>query len=596
MAKRKNKHLVISDIKSFHQIYCIKTIIDRYFNGEMPEEIYNKFIKVISNGYIKAYFISFFKPSSPDVTKSPSPEIHKVNYSNNFKSTCFERKNDTSQIETSCQNHCQNIFTVKASDFTFEQSITGTNLVFRNYKSLYLVESQWFNSRVLNSINRTFQIRLSDYIGFTFIPRSDKDVFLNLIKEAYSDTAKQIYQENLAECFSYIEKYLNEFIDSYIYKCQNIVLETDIKDYAFNEDKQVFIYTFNALSYLGISESHVKLHIPLSNLIEQLNKTDRKRYYHDIVAKYPDGYHKTIDIEDIFPNRKSLLDVSIRIPYIFLDRLGKNKPIVVKATYSLDLGRFRSSIITTIHGYQYKTSTSDIIFDDCIKESLIKIMRKINNKFIITFYTAFIRLFGEGDSIVQSIYKKQTKKLNNKNGIYQDPIFDDWKGSNRYKSGLSPLLPFDTENNSDWMWLTAQMQKGIFLNAYTFIDKDETMSSKCGETKKYPVKIYLTVKDAGYRLFYIQDALIKVDTNVISMYALDEAKSIYRFVVDKTKTNESIFFIWSYFSSNNYNKRQDFDEILILKDDFGIYCFYKDSPLEIRTGIGYCDKKWLIDD
>lgn len=139
------------------------------------------------------------------------------------------------------------------------------------------------------------------------------------------------------------------------------------------------------------------------------------------------------------------------------------------------------------------------------------------------------------------------------------------------------------------------MRSGVFLKAYAFRDKDETLSSKCGDTVKYPIKVYLTVKDASYKYRNYLGQFISVNKFVLSMYALDTTKSIYRFEVKKDKINEAIFFIWSYFSSHNYNKRQDFDYVLILKEHFGIIRFYKDSPLDYRTGIGYCERTWLTD-
>lgn len=595
MAKRKKQSIVISDVSNFHQIYNIKLILDKEYNGVMPLDIYNRFLKVISSQKFKTYFIRYFKPSTYANSK---PVIHNIN-KHSTQSTCLQgftpganRNSDDqiSEITKNTQHHYQSIFTVKANDFTFKSSNSGAHLVFQNHESIYWVKSEWFNPRVLNSINRTFQIKLCDYIGFTFIPSSDKDVFLTLIEEAFGNVTRQIYQENLNACFKFIEAYLNKCIDSYIYLYRNFKIETELKNYTFNESKQVFIYNFNVLSHLGINQSQVELHIPLSNIIKQLDKSDRKRFYSEIEAKYPDGFHTALNLDDLFPNRTSL-DVSIKIPFIFIERLGKSSTIEVKAVYAPDLGRFNGGILTKIPGYPYKTTTSEVTFANCIKESLINIMRKIDNKFIITFYSAFIRMFNEGDSIAQSLYRKQTKKLDANCDIDLLPLI----GSYRYKSGLSSLLPFDTSNTSDWIWLTSQMQNGVFIKAFTFKDKDETLSSKVGDTIKYPVKVYLTVRKSNYGFFYSQNELIKIETNVISMYALDESKSIYRFIVDKSKTYEAIFFIWSYFSSNNYNKRQDFDEVLILKNDFGILSFYKDGALENRSGIGYCDRKWLSD-
>lgn len=76
------------------------------------------------------------------------------------------------------------------------------------------------------------------------------------------------------------------------------------------------------------------------------------------------------------------------------------------------------------------------------------------------------------------------------------------------------------------------------------------------------------------------------------MYTLDTSKSIYRYIVKENRVYEAIFFIWSYFSSENYNKRQEFEYILRWKELFGIRNFYKDQPLEYKRGIGFYDSRW----
>ena len=77
------------------------------------------------------------------------------------------------------------------------------------------------------------------------------------------------------------------------------------------------------------------------------------------------------------------------------------------------------------------------------------------------------------------------------------------------------------------------------------------------------------------------------------MYALDMEKSIYRFEVENEKFHEALFFIWSYFSSNNYNKRLDFHCIRYLMYDFGIYHFYKDKPLNYNYESGCYEENVL---
>lgn len=593
MAKQKKPSITIYDVKTFRELSYIQSVVNIRYDGEMPVNMYKGFLKAISNPELKAYFIRNFKPKSyvPDPPVIPHKKRGKKSKSPYSTSTPAR---ESSSPQTTPKNHYQSVYTVRATDFSFVKTLTGPHLVFRTHKAFCFAESQWFQPRVLRAIDRTFQIRISDYTGFSFIPHSDKQVFLNLLKQAFLDVEQQIYHEELNACLNSIEKYLNRCVNSYIRNCQNINFETKLDDYSFNDDKQVFIYKFNALSFLGINNDQVKLHVPLTRIMEQFEDSDRDKFKSEITSKYPDGYYTVVDLDRIFPNHCSL-DINIVIPKIFVTRFGKDKPIGIKADYSSDLGYFKGGITSNIPGYRYLTDTSEIIFSDDVKVSLINIMRDIDSRFIITYYSAFVSMFNEGDSIIQSNYEKQLEAIKPKETDYDYYWHRTWAEHNRYNSGYSPLLPFDTENTADWMWLTTQMKNGVFLKAYAFMDKDETLSSKYGETVKYPVKVYLTVKDASYTYKNYLGQSIHIDKIIISMYALDTAKSIYRFEVKRDKVNEAIFFIWSYFSSNNYNKRQDFEYILWQKSHFGIINFYKDSPLDYRSGIGYCDRKWLTD-
>ncbi len=554
----------------------------------MPISIYNGFLKVISNPELKAYFVRTFKPKSLESAPTVSPHPKKKK-----KSRVSQSGTTHSSGVSSPQIH-QNkrVYTVKASDFSFLATLMGPHLVFRTHKSFCSIRSEWFQPRVLESIDRTFKIRLSDYVGFTFIPQSDKHVFLSLLEQTYLNIKKQIYKEQLTIYQAKVENYISSYVDNYILSCQNINFTANLDVYQLNEDKQVYIYKFNALEYLGLDKNGVRIHVPLSWLHERLDEDNLNKFHDEIASEYPDGYVTFADIDKLYPNYKSL-DIKVVIPKLFIDRYEKDLSIRIKAEYSSILGFFKCRISSNIPGYGYHTDTYEVVFSDDIKTSLIYIMRNIDCKFIITFYTAFVKMLNEGDAIVQSKYEKQLELIKSKKEDYY--FIYTRVDHNRYHSGYSPLLIFDTENTSDWLWLTTQMKNGVFLNAYAFKDKDQTLSSKCGETIKYPVKVYLTVKDASYTYRNYLGQSIFVESFIISMYALDTSKSIYRFEVEKDKINEGIFYIWSYFSSNNYNKRQDFDYILSLKEHFGIIRFYKDSPLEYRTGIGYCDRKWLTD-
>lgn len=590
MANKKKPSLTVYNVKTFRDFSHIQSILNTRYDGEMPLNMYKGFLKAISNPKLKECFVRTFKPKShgsvPPINSSPKKKESKFAQS----ATSPRSSKKTSPLNSSTKS----VFTVKATDFSFDATLMGPHLVFRTHKSFCYVRKEWFQPRVLKSIDRSFKIRLSDYVGFTFVPQSDKQVFLNLLEQTYLEVEQEIYKEQLYACLNSVENYITSRVNDYIRNCQNIKFETNLYDYSFNEEKQVYIYKFNALEYLGINSNGVRLHVPLSSILERSDEEYPNKFHNEITSEYPDGYITVVDIDKLFPNHTSL-DITVVIPKLFIDRFGKDNAIGIKAVYFSYLGIFKGWITSHTPRYWYQTNTSEVVFSDDIKHSLINIMRNIDSKFIITFYTAFIYMFNEGDLAVQSKYEKQLE-LELLKSQEEDPDFIYyWANHERFCSGYVPLLPFDTDNTSDWLWLTTQMKNGVFLNAYSFIDRDETFSSKCRETVKDSVKVYLTVKDASYTYRNHLGQFIFVDKIIISMYALDTAKSIYRFVVKKDKINEAIFYIWSYFSSNNYNKRQDFEYILYFKEYFGIMNFYKDRPLEYRSGIGYCDRKWLTD-
>lgn len=576
MAKNR---IPIKDIKTFGEIASIKAILDKYYDGKMSEKKYNGFLRHITSPIIRSYFASYFKPKSEKKFASTVDNPTKAISSN-------ERNLGKTKVTY------QRIHTVSPIEFSFAHSVNGPQLVYKSNQTFFLGEARWFQPQILKSIQRTFTIRLSDYTGFSFVPHTDKQEFEILLKQAFHNFQQCKYNEELECCFRLLSHYIEDREHSLVSAYQHIKFDTSIDEYAFDDAKQVYILRFNALEYQKFNGS-IKLTIPLSELLEHADENGYKQYNEEISSKWPEGVTKILILQDILPNMTSP-EVSIIIPKIFIDRFGKNRPIAIHANYSSENGCFKGGISSYLKGYRYQTDTSEVVFSDDIKDSLIKIMRNIDSSFIITFYTAFIRMFNEGDAEVQSIYDKHIELLKRREANY----YDDWwytyrSESGRYNSGISALLSFDKDNSTDWMWLTTQMKNGAFLNAYAFKDQDETYSSKVGDTVKYAVKVYLTVKDDSFMYNNYSGQFYRRGRVIISMYALDTSKSIYRFEVEKNKVCEALFFIWSYFSSNNYNKRQDFDYILSLKHHFGILYFYKDSPLEYRSGIGYCDRKWL---
>lgn len=220
---------------------------------------------------------------------------------------------------------------------------------------------------------------------------------------------------------------------------------------------------------------------------------------------------------------------------------------------------------------------SDKIFNEKNKHSLIDILRNIDNVYIITFYTAFKSVFNEEDNVIQEIFEKQKQLIED----------NDWDVSNiaweRYSSGFSPLQKIVEENN-EWKWLKEQMKNGKVKEAFCFRDCDKWKSDTESWGNRYhPVNVYLTLSE--------KENILHHKIILISMYAMDVEKSVYRFEVKPDKMNEALFYIWSYFSSNNYNKRLDFHRIRYLMFDFGIDYFYKTESLNYNYENGYYENE-----
>lgn len=361
--------------------------------------MYKGFLKAIYYSELRAYFIRTFRPKSLDATPPAAP-IKKKKKKSKVRHTVTSPNGNTNK----------NVLTVKAKDFSFVSTITGPHLAYGAHISLCFVRREWFQRRVLKAIDRTFKIRLSDYVGFTFIPQSDRQVFLNLLEQTNFEVEKQIYEEQLAACHSKVERFINSCVENNIRNCQKIKFDTNLGQYRFNEDKQVYIYQFNALEYLGLTQNGMRIHISLSWILEKLDEANLSKFQEEITSKYPEGYVTFAEIDKIFPNHISF-DITIVIPKLFIDRFGKDKSIGIKADYSSTLGYFKGGVTACIPGYNYQTAPKGVIFSDEIKTSLINIMRNIDSKFLITFYSAFIYMFNEGDAIVQSKYEKILEQL-----------------------------------------------------------------------------------------------------------------------------------------------------------------------------------------
>lgn len=302
------------------------------------------------------------------------------------------------------------IITVNPLWFSYKVTERGPRLVYRSHMCTFFGEKKWFQYNILKSINRTFKIRINDYTGFSFIPYSDKQVFESILKQKYEEMQNQIYKEELADCFCKIETYIQNRINIYIDSLRRFVIRTSIEDYYFDEKKQVYLLNINIREYLNIKDIII-FHIPFQDIIKESNIEDYyDKYQDEIAAKWCDGLSNQIDITEIFPNLSSA-NISIVIQKIYIERLNINKPLDIIIEYAPDKGRFSGEISRNsfIKLDRYYTDKVKAVFSDAVKISLIEIMRNIEDRMLITFYTAFHSMYQQGDPVVQIMFDKHYK-------------------------------------------------------------------------------------------------------------------------------------------------------------------------------------------
>lgn len=575
MAKKKNLPIIISDIKTFRDFSNVQRIIDERFSGQMPVDIYRAFLKRITNPFMREVFIQKFRSIPPEIKCHKSDKVQQLKTRTNIKLSSEEMRENE-------------IVIVSPLSFSYNVTERGPRLVYRSHMCTFFGEKEWFQYSILKSINRIFKIRINDYTGFSFIPYSDKQEFASILQQKYEELQNQIYKKELADCFSKIEKYIQNSIIIYRDSLRHFVMRTSIEDYSFDEGKQVYLLDINIIKYLNIKDK-VIFHIPFQEIIKESEIDDYYEKYQDEIAeKWQDGFSRQIELTEIFPNL-TCADISIVIQKICVERLNIDEPLDIIIKYAPENGKFSGEISRNsfIKLDCHQTDNVKAVFSDDVKVSLIEIMKNVKDKMLITFYTAFYSMYQEEDPIVQIMFDNRYKSICRPEDDYYDYR---WK-FDRYKSGSSSLLHFNKNNFSDWIWLTAQFRNGRFMEAYSFYDKDLTYSLEDTYTRP-SVKVYLTVQMQGLPCTDSNKNYISKDNLMISMYALDTSKSIYRFIVETGKKYETLFFLWSYFGSNNYNKRQEFEYVLQWKELFGIHKFYKDQTLVYKNGIGFYDPRW----
>ncbi len=609
MKRRKGKKSIqrqaipIRRLTTFSEVYSIKSIIDRHYDGVMPKDAYDGLLSMIIDKDIRRYFISFFKFQKIEIRdnidnsvlqgksikrqkpkKDKDKKIIQVTEVERPKKTVTKLEKESGKDKECKSPKIGKLYKVRAKDFRFKFTGVNPRLIWGKRERFFLGRVEWFVPEVLNSIDRTFTIRKRRDEEFVFDPFDDQKVFRKLLEEKYEEFKTLKREKILKECDDIVSRYYEGKVNSFFSQFRSFSISVPLTDFSHNKEREVYSLHFNCLEHLQLnSELKYRVSITYSSIEKLFEGKILHDYEEEIKKKWGEGCSDIYTLKEILPGIKSPF-ATIKIPSIYIERNRASETLELMIDYVSQEGLFRGHLHSR-YASRYMTEMLPVVFPDYVRESLRRKIALVDTPFIETFYTAFTFMFDEGD---WNIRQRRDRIMRNQDedSCYFTPEYQ------RYQSGLSPLLPFDKENKNDWMWLTSMLQKGVFDAAYCFRDKDETYSSKMGDTKKYNVKIYITVEKEKRKKFRSNEWIIVPNSYTLSLYALDTEKSIYRFKVEGSNLYEAIFFLWSYFSSNNYNKRQDFYSVLVHKYLFGINDFYKANPLVYKKGIGYCDAKW----
>lgn len=557
--KRRKKYNLDFYITKYSDIEKLYLIIKYNYDGKIPIVLYNHFYSRILDSNLKKYFIQIFSKIVTEDTKE-----------NNEK---YKKEIIQSYVPKHVNNIDKNhnvIKNVYARDFSFKKSLYGPRIVYKNYESYFFGNSNWFAPEILNMVKRLFTIKLRSNGDFIFIPYEDKNELIKLLSDAYQIT----YSKALNECIDAIQDVINRRINHLISKYRRFELYVPIEKLVFDESRQVYTYVANIYDIKSINET-IYIEISSTELFSVLSEEQMNRFYKELNQRWGRGFRKNYSINDFVPILKSNL-AHFKIPSIVIERLSNDRYIKLIAVYYEEKGIYAGGVGVYYKGYS--TSTLPVIFKDDIKNSLNVIIRQVDGPFMETFYTAFQYMFNEGDLRIKTLLDKYRYDCDILNHVEYD----------RYRSGYSELRTFDPDDKNDWMWLSSQIKNGKFEKAYSFFDMDETYSTKAEYINKSSVKVYIAVErhqnipEIPFT-FYFR----------LHLYSLDTSKSVYRFKVIPSMLNEAIFFVWAYFSSNNYNKRQDFQLVQHYQKLFGISDFEKDIPLKYSYGLGYNESNWI---
>jgi hypothetical protein len=441
---------------------------------------------------------------------------------------------------------------VRATEFSY---CNENEICFRGkYYHSTSKDKVMFDHEILSGVTRTFTVKTTNR-RFSFCPKEDIINFYKELELSKDALKEQHLKQRLDYYIAQIERSKQKLINFYFWDYRRIYIQIPLDDLIYNESTRTYWKEYDASDF--ITPSNKTIHIKYNTLLDGIYKDNHFGAVQDLLyQKYKNGFSIQLTKNQIYPDLIST-KIAITIPSIFIERL-QDKKLQCVARYSK--GLFKVSIESRIGTIKCWDKTT---LQPSIKPYIISSILNIDGDFALMFYKSFCLMFNEGNAEIEEHIRHIPNYTSNFEYVSEDTM----------------LSPFKPETN-DWLWLSNQIQEKKISCAYTFIDKNYVKSKWHYDTSHPECRCYIAIK-----------VIDNLHTYII-MYALDEQKSVYRYLVYTQKIDVAIFAIWSYFSSNLDNKRLNLWDFRLYYRLFGIITMTKHPPLKRKAGFGFVGDDW----
>lgn len=540
----------------------------------VTEKVYRGILRRIESKDFRAYFKREAKcPSLERSWKEKNESPNTTQNRTHFSPKAMDEGNAAKENED---------ILVRPTEFSFEQSSVGPKLIWGEYECLFYGAPEWFERDVLESIERTFTIRVSQALGLRFEPYSDREVLRDELDKAYQRKLNNLRTSKLNEILESIDWRINLEAKSYKANLHRFEYDIHLKDCVYDREKGIYIKRLNLFDCLckDASPFHT-FTIPYKEIITYIGHYEWILYKKEIEKRWVKGYTEVINLKELFSKLESE-EIEIIVPKVYVNDYRIKDTVKVRITISEWSNRVSVRLL-------WPDTTTPPMTQPFItrleksKQSIQEKIKKLEHTPIVDcLKTAYIDMFSFKDDGSQNFQEK--KRLltdvnidtSQEDWTYVD--FDHWRFH-------TPLYSYEKESEISFKWLKAQVKLGKYNRILNFEDLNRFVINK----NSWTVTTYLAISDTMSNPFNIRwGEMVKID-----MYALDTTKCTYQWQVKKDQLEEAIFYIWAYFSSQRENKRERINKMLDYARMFGIIYYEKRLSLHHNYSFGYHGDDWV---